>query len=112
MRVWLRLTSLFGLTDEAGLTDNLYLDSLAPILRADGHEIVEAPLPGQFRELLNQLERRERNTRTRNQAIKRRRQVQAAVFGSKDNATVDTIGHPSSMPANSDSLTNTAATRI
>jgi hypothetical protein len=73
MRAWLRLTSLFGLPDEAGQIDHLVIDALGPILRADGQQIMEAPLPAQFRELLDQLARGERNGRRRRQAMLRRR---------------------------------------
>ena len=104
MRAWLRLTSLFGLPDEAGQTDHLVIDALGPILRADGQQIVETPLPAQFRELLNQLARRERNGRRRQQAMMRRRP-------SRD-AGLNTAVMPTSAPNNSSPPVDTIAAAI
>jgi hypothetical protein len=116
MPVWLRLTCFFGLPDEAAQSDILFLDSLGPILRADGREIVEAPLPAQFREMLNQLERRQRNVRARQHAVMRRRQERNPMPDIADNTTApvqgDTICRPPIKPANSESLTNMAGAAI
>jgi hypothetical protein len=73
MPVWLRLTGRFGLSGEAPRTGNFLLDALGPIIRADGREIVEGLLPARMRQLIGQLERRDRNVRTRHQTLTRRR---------------------------------------
>jgi hypothetical protein len=56
--VWLRLTCLFGLPDDEQ-PDHLMSAALGPILRAEGREIAEAPLPPLFRALLHELHHRE-----------------------------------------------------
>ena len=61
---------------EQTLVNNVLATAAGVEVRAqhDGREIVEAPLPAQFREMLNQLERRQRNARARQHAVMRRRQ--------------------------------------
>src|SRR6476469_9878090 len=54
MRVWLRLTSLFGLPDDQ-VPENLMSAALGPILRAAGRDLAEAPLPPKFQNLLDDL---------------------------------------------------------
>ena len=68
MAVWLRLTGQFGLPNEAGRTGNFVLDVVGPVLRADGREIVEEPLPPRFCELLDQIQQRNRGVRPRQSA--------------------------------------------
>ena len=58
MRVWLRLTSLFGLPDDQP-PENLMAAALGPIIRAAGRDLVEAPLPLQFQRFLEELRRGE-----------------------------------------------------
>src|SRR6185369_1241558 len=58
--VWLRLTGRFGLPDDAPETDDIISAAIGPILRADGNDLVRAPLPNQFSTLLGQLAQRER----------------------------------------------------
>jgi hypothetical protein len=90
MPVWLRLTRFFGLSDEAAQTDNLFLDSVGPILRADGREIIEAPLPAQFRALLNQLEHAKPNAQA-GRAMARRRRPRVHISDVADNATTAAV---------------------
>jgi hypothetical protein len=54
MRVWLRLTSLFGLPDDQ-VPENLMSAALGPILRAAGRDLAEAPLPPKIQNLLDDL---------------------------------------------------------
>jgi hypothetical protein len=59
-RMWLRLTSLFGLPEEGGAPDDITPDaiicvSIGVILRADAHPLLDEPLPPQLAALLNQL---------------------------------------------------------
>jgi hypothetical protein len=54
MRVWLRLTSLFGLPDDEH-SENLMMAALGPILHAAGKELAEAPLPPKIQNLLDDL---------------------------------------------------------
>ena len=89
MPIWLRLTRHFGLSDEAALTDNLFLDSLGPILHADGSEIVESPLPAQFRALLKQFEHPEPNSQA-GRAMQRHR-PRVHISDVADNTTTATI---------------------
>ena len=56
MRVWLRLTSLFGLPDDQ-VPENLMSAALGPILRAAGKDLAEAPLPPKIQKLLEELAR-------------------------------------------------------
>jgi hypothetical protein len=56
MRVWLRLTWLFGLPDDQP-PENLMAAALGPILRAAGQDLAEAPLPAKLQKLLDQLAR-------------------------------------------------------
>jgi hypothetical protein len=90
MPIWLRLTRHFGLSDEAAQTDNLFLDSLGPILRADGSEIVESPPPAQFRALLKQLEHPKPNSQV-GRAIVQRHRPRVHISDVADNTTTATI---------------------
>jgi hypothetical protein len=90
MSVWLRLTCHFGLPEEAEQTNNLILDSVGPILRADGREIVEAPLPTEFLELLNQLERPKPNSQA-GRAMVQRHRPRVHVLDVADNTTAAAI---------------------
>jgi|SRR6476661_3865382 hypothetical protein len=58
--VWLRLTGRFGLPGNAPETDDIICAAIGPILRADGEDLVRAPLPKQFSTLLGRLAQRER----------------------------------------------------
>ena len=59
MRVWLRLTHLFGLP-EGHHPDDLMQEALGPVLRAAWQDVVEAPLPEPIAKLVQELARRER----------------------------------------------------
>ena len=75
MRVWLRLTCLFGLPDDEH-PDDLIAASLGPILRAAERDLVEAPLPLHFQRLLDDLRRRQPLQRPRiNGTVKRPERV-------------------------------------
>ena len=54
-RVWLRLTSLFGLPDDSAEVDGTICAAIGPILRADSDDLVRAPLPAQLSLLLRQI---------------------------------------------------------
>ena len=56
MRVWLRLTWLFGLPDSQP-PENLMVAALGPILHAAGRDLAEAPLPPNIQGLLDKLGR-------------------------------------------------------
>jgi hypothetical protein len=56
MRVWLRLTSLFGLPDDEH-PKNLLVAALGPILHASGKDLAEAPLPPKIQKKLDELAR-------------------------------------------------------
>jgi hypothetical protein len=56
MRVWLRLTWLFGLPDDQP-PENLMVAALGPILHAAGRDLAEAPLPPKIQKLLDELSR-------------------------------------------------------
>jgi hypothetical protein len=58
MRVWLRLTSLFGLPDDEH-PENLMVAALGPILHAGGKDLAEAPLPPKIQKELDELARHE-----------------------------------------------------
>jgi len=90
MPIWLRLTRHFGLSDEAAQTDNLFLDSLGPILRADGSEIVKSPPPAQFRALLKQLEHPKPNSQA-GRAMVQRHRPRVHISDVADNTTTATI---------------------
>jgi hypothetical protein len=70
MPVWLRLTCLFGLPDDEQ-PDHLMSAALGPILRAEGREIAEAPLPPLFRTLLDELHHREQARKGRDSVGRR-----------------------------------------
>ena len=53
--VWLRLTGLFGLPDDAAEVDGTICAAIGPILRADSDDLVRAPLPEQLSLLLRQI---------------------------------------------------------
>ena len=63
--VWLRLTGLFGLSDDAPEIDNIICAAIGPILRADANELVQEPLPEQFAMLLGQVAQQERELSVR-----------------------------------------------
>ena len=54
MRVWLRLTHLFGLPD-GHHPGNLMQAALGPVLRAACHDVVDAPLPEPIATLAQEL---------------------------------------------------------
>ena len=56
MRVWLRLTSLFGLPDDEH-PENLMVAALGRILHAAGKDLAEAPLPPKIQKKLDELAR-------------------------------------------------------
>jgi hypothetical protein len=58
MRIWLRLTHLFGLP-EGQEPENLMQAALGPVLRAAWQDVVEAPLPEPIARLLQELCRRD-----------------------------------------------------
>jgi len=58
MRVWLRLTHLFGLP-EGDHPENLMQAALGPVLRAASQDIVDAPLPEPIARLAQELAQRE-----------------------------------------------------
>jgi len=66
MRVWLRLTSLFGLPDDEH-PENLMAAALGRILHAAGKDLAEAPLPPKIQKKVDELARLEprRVSRTR-----------------------------------------------
>src|SRR5262249_61572203 len=64
MRVWLRLTHLFGLP-EGDRPDNLMQAALGPVLRAACQDIVDAPLPEPIARLAQELALREWATQSR-----------------------------------------------
>jgi hypothetical protein len=66
MRVWLRLTGLFGVPDEAKST-NIACTSIGFILRADADDLVHGPLPEQLTRLLRQIAQREYELSTESQ---------------------------------------------
>ena len=62
--VWLRLTGLFGLPDDAAEVDRTICAAIGPILRADSDDLVRAPLPEQLSLLLRQIAKGERKLST------------------------------------------------
>lgn len=68
MRVWLRLTHLFGLPDGYHPDpDNLMQAALGPVLRAAFQHVADAPLPDPIARLLQELALRETATQDRPQ---------------------------------------------
>ena len=70
MRVWLRLTHLFGLP-EGDHSDNLMEAALGPVLRAACQDIVDAALPEPIARLVQELVQREQATQSQNRSRSR-----------------------------------------
>jgi hypothetical protein len=60
MSAWLRLTWLFGLSEDEQPED-LMIAALGPVLRASQAHLAAAPLPARMQELLEKLADRERH---------------------------------------------------
>jgi hypothetical protein len=54
MRIWLRLTGLFGAPDDTK-SGHIVCTSIGSILRADADDLVHGPLPEQLTSLLRQI---------------------------------------------------------
>ena len=96
--VWLRLTDRFDLPDNARETDDIICAAIGPILRADGDDLVRAPLPKQFSTLLGQLAQRERELSVASRRGSARSGVPSLVVevaGQNGPATALTIAPPS-----------------
>jgi hypothetical protein len=66
MRIWLRLTGLFGVPDEAK-SGNIVCTSIGSILRADADDLVHGPLPEQLTRLFRQIAQQEYELSTESQ---------------------------------------------
>jgi hypothetical protein len=97
--VWFRLTDRFGLPDDAPETDDIICAAIGPILRADGEDLVRAPLPKQFSTLLGQLAQRERELSVASRRGSARSEIPSLVVEIADQcngpATALTIAPPS-----------------
>ena len=66
MRIWLRLTGLFGAPDDAK-SGHIVCTSIGSILRADADDLVHGPLPEQLASLLRQIAQQEYELSTQSQ---------------------------------------------
>jgi hypothetical protein len=81
MRMWLRLTSLFGPPDDYAARDNIVCASIGAILRADALELVHAPMPAHFANLLRKIAEAEREQSLREVSVSDTAGLIAAVSG-------------------------------
>ena len=87
MRIWLRLTGLFGLPDEAK-SGNIVCTSIGSILRADADDLVHGSLPEQLTSLLRQIAQQEYELSTKSQ-----REIAGSDRPTASRANIGTTGH-------------------